>query len=410
MKSGYMSQYFIGVAAKTLSAVEADVFRSHQHEFNGVGALKKIFGEATGKINFNASFIYLNDIDDTPATANGFLTWYDAREKNPKRSEHRLYFPTTTVSMCASTGDLLVLGLRPDNSVIVIITEKDSTICNQILWLFGFNDLSHPGFSVRGELESEQDKIVFASRLILEHIGIEVKDCADTYLDDMINRFGRSFPPTKDFSQYARSTLKDIDAIQYPDTALMAWIEREEILFRTLERYLISDLLLKGFEVDDFLSLSLSVQNRRKSRVGYALENHIEEVFKQNSIFYDRIQITENKSKPDFIMPSIAMYHASSFSSSYLTMLGVKSTCKDRWRQVLTEADKIEQKHLLTLETAISKNQTNEMKDRNLQLVIPKSLHYTYTQEQQMWLLSLDCFLDSVKEKQEYYSSRPYSN
>lgn len=36
MKAGYLSQYFVGAAAKTLSAVEADVFRSNQHEFNGV--------------------------------------------------------------------------------------------------------------------------------------------------------------------------------------------------------------------------------------------------------------------------------------------------------------------------------------------------------------------------------------
>jgi hypothetical protein len=33
-------------------------------------------------------------------------------------------------------------------------------------------------------------------------------------------------------------------------------------------------------------------------------------------------------------------------------MLGAKTTCKDRWRQVLTEAIKIPHKHLFTLETA----------------------------------------------------------
>jgi hypothetical protein len=30
-------------------------------------------------------------------------------------------------------------------------------------------------------------------------------------------------------------------------------------------------------------------------------------------------------------------------------MLGVKTTCSDRWRQVLAEADRIQLKHLLTL-------------------------------------------------------------
>lgn len=401
MKAGYLSQYFLGAAAKTLSAVEADVFTSHQHEFNGVSTLKKLFGEAVGKANFKASFLYLNDNDDEPVESAGFLTWYNAREKSPNRSEHRLYFPTTTVSMCASTGDLLVLGLKPDKSVLVVIAEKESTIGNQILWLFGFNDISHPGFSIRGELESEQDKIAFASRVILEQIGVDVIDGTDTYLDDMISRFDGKFPSTKEFSSYARSTLKDVNALDDADAALLSWIEREEILFRTLERYLISDQLSKGFEVDDFLSLSLSIQNRRKSRVGYALENHVEEVFQVYKVYYDRTKITENKAKPDFIFPNIGKYHDSTFNPLLLTMLGVKSTCKDRWRQVLSEADRIENKHLLTLETAISENQTTEMNDRKLQLILPKPLHCTYTPNQQCWIMDVSTFINIVKEKQE---------
>ena len=40
----------------------------------------------------------------------------------------------------------------------------------------------------------------------------------------------------------------------------------------------------------------------------------------------------------------------------------VKSTCKDRWRQVLSEADRIPNKHLFTLEAAISENQTSKCK------------------------------------------------
>ncbi|MFN2369176.1 MAG: type II restriction endonuclease [Desulfurivibrionaceae bacterium] len=48
----------------------------------------------------------------------------------------------------------------------------------------------------------------------------------------------------------------------------MAWMEREEILFRTMEKHLIGERLSQGFDgdVDSFISFSLSVQNRRKSR------------------------------------------------------------------------------------------------------------------------------------------------
>ena len=83
-------------------------------------------------------------------------------------------------------------------------------------------------------------------------------------------------------------------------------------------------------------------------------------------------------------------------------MLGANSTCKDRWRQILSEADRIEHKHLLTLETAISTYQTNEMKNRNLQLVVPLSIQKSYTDDQQKWLYSFRDFLDEVTDKQRH--------
>ncbi|HUN54442.1 MAG TPA: type II restriction endonuclease [Smithella sp.] len=404
MKAGHLSQYFTGVAAKRLSAVEADLFCSHQHEFNGVEALMHIFGVAHGKQKFPAKFIYLNDHDSDPVVSDGFLTWYDARENHPTRTEHRLYFPTTTVSDCAAEGDLLVIGKRPDNSILVVIAEGDSTIANQIQWLFGISDFAHPGFSVREELETEQDRIAFASRLILENIGVTIEEpTEETYLDTMLKKFGNAFPSTLQFSEYARSTLTDVDARDDQDAAIMAWMEREEILFRTLEKHLIADRLVKGFghDVDDFIQFSLSVQNRRKSRVGYALENHLQAMFDACNIRYTRQGVTEQKSKPDFIFPGVKEYHDSDFPSLQLTMLGVKSSCKDRWRQVLAEANRIEQKHLLTLETSISTNQTEEMKSKMLQLVLPQSLHRTYTENQRIWLIDIKAFINLVREKQE---------
>jgi hypothetical protein len=220
MKRGYLSQYFKGVAAKKLSAVETDTRTSNQHEFNGVTPLKSIFG--SGKRTFPTKFIYLNDNDDEPPTDNGFLTWYDAREQHPTRSEYRMYFPTTVVSMCASAGDELFVGLRPDDTVMVIVAENGSTICNQLRWLFGVDDTIHPGFSVREELESEQDRIAFASRFILDELGIELEDEATTFLDDMLHRFGKAFPTTRRFSEYARSTVPEIGALDEPDMVLIA--------------------------------------------------------------------------------------------------------------------------------------------------------------------------------------------
>lgn len=400
MRAGYLSEYFSGVAAKVLSGVEADTYRSNQHEFNGVGDLKRLFG--LEKHTYQAKFLYLNDTDDEPPTDEGYLTWYDARENHPTRSEYRLYFPGTSVTTCAEAGDLLVIGLRDDNTALVIIAEQGSTISNQIKWLFGFDNTFHPGFSVREELESDQDRIAFASRVILEQIGVAVEVEEDNFLDGMLERFGASFPNTRDFSDYARSTLYDVTATEDPDVALMSWLEREEILFRTLERHIIAERLSVGFhdDVDSFIAFSLSVQNRRKSRAGYSLENHLQHMFNTHNILYSRGAMTENRSKPDFVFPGISMYHDNNFNILLLTMLGVKTSCKDRWRQVLAEADRISNKHIVTLEPAISEAQTNEMNVRNLQLVLPRSLHQTYTVQQQRTIIDINDFLDIVKDKQ----------
>ena len=413
MKKGYLSEYFEGVAAKRLSAVEADVLRSNQHEFNGVEGLRQMLGEPDGKVSYQTKVIYLNDSDNDPIIEDAVFTWYDARqrarlERGVMRWEYRLYFPTTNVSLKAVEGDLMVIAKRRDSGLMVIVAEGASSIARQIEWLFGFSDLAQPGLSVKAELGTERDRIEFASRVILESMGVEVEVAEDSFLDEMLKRFGGKFPTTKDFSAYARSTLKDVSAKDDADKVLMAWMEREEILFRTLERHLIADRLSSGFgatkddpvDVDGFLAFSLSVQNRRKSRVGLALENHLELVFQENGIRYSRTRATENKSKPDFLFPGHKEYHDALFDPANLTMLGVKSTCKDRWRQVLAEADRVEDKHLLTLEASISTSQTDEMKAKRLQLVLPIALHTSYTPEQQEWLMSLADFTEVVRLRQ----------
>lgn len=407
MKKGYLSQYFEGVAVKILSAVEADVLTSNQHEFNGVEGLRNILGEPDGKRKYQATFLYLTDNGDEPIIEEGFLTWYDARQKarlerGVMRWEYRLYFPNNQVSHYANVGDVLVIAKRPDNKLLSIVAEAGTTISQQILWLFGVSDLSHANFSVRDKLETEKDRIEFASRFILESLGIAIEVSEDTYLDEMIAGFSGRFPTTREFSAYARKTLPNIHPKDGHDDVLMAWMEREEILFRTLEKHIISERLEQGFDgdVDSFISFSLSVQNRRKSRAGLAFENHLEILFKECGIRYTRTPLTEHKSKPDFIFPGEKEYHDGSFDLLRLTMLGVKSSCKDRWRQVLTEADRVENKHLITLEVAISKGQTDEMQSKKLQLVLPCGLHKTYSVEQQSWLMNVSEFMALVLNRQ----------
>ncbi|MCF7986875.1 MAG: hypothetical protein K9L60_04840, partial [Methylovulum sp.] len=80
---------------KRLSRVEVDALSSNQHEFNGVEGLRDMLGEPEGKVRYEAKFLYLTDYDDDPIIEDGFLTWYDARqkarlEKGVMRWEYRL--------------------------------------------------------------------------------------------------------------------------------------------------------------------------------------------------------------------------------------------------------------------------------------------------------------------------------
>lgn len=408
METGYLNKYFSGVAVKRLSEVETNLAVSNQHEYNAKKPMDRIFGTEEPRKEFVSSFLYIGD--DIEISADGKMTWYDARYKHPVRTEWRLYFQTTEVSKRAKTGDSLFICKKTEGTLLIIIAQKDSTIESQLYWLFGLVGRDTEKFVSKTEFDSGDDKIELAARTILEQIGIEYEDkSVESYLESMLFEFQGRFPSTREFSEYARSTITDVDPIEDPDTALVKWVNREEALFKLMEQYLIRERLQEGFvtggevDVDAFIQFSLSVHNRRKSRAGLSLENHIETLLKKQSILYSHTPITENKSKPDFIFPSIEAYKNIEYPEIYLTMLGAKSTCKDRWRQVLSEADRIEKKHLLTLEAAISENQTNEMIDKKLQLVLPLPIHETYTMTQRVWLYSVKLFFEEVKEKQIFY-------
>jgi hypothetical protein len=401
MKKGCLSEYFSGVVAKRLSAVEADPKISNQHEFNGVKPLRSLLGD-NRMDQMPSRFMYFGDDEEKTVRADGYLTWYDSRIDQLHRSaEYRLYFPTTSVTEMMQEGDLLLVAKKADDSILVITVQAGSTVENQLLWLFGIAEVERR--FVKREYEEAQEDIAlnFASKVILEELGIEIEEEDGNLLDILLDRFGARFPKTAEFSAFARLSV-GVSSLDGADAVLMSWMEKEEALFRILERHLVVERLRQGFgeDVDAFIDFSLSVQNRRKSRVGHALENHLEQVFREHAITCSRGKMTENRAKPDFVFPGISHYHDPDFPAVRLTMLGVKSTCKDRWRQVLSEAKRIEKKHLFTLEPGISENQTAEMAENRLTLVLPKSLHDSYKPAQQNGLMQLGEFILLARERQ----------
>ncbi|MFW5869686.1 MAG: restriction endonuclease, partial [Planctomycetota bacterium] len=145
MSTASLKKYFSAVVAKRLSEVEVNPQRSHQHEFNGTQALKGILGlERRTQI---ATLLYLSDEEEL-VRAQCKLTWYDAREADPVRSEHRLYFQHNEVIDSANADDLLILAIRPSGDILIAIATEGSTREQQLQWLFGVEPERDKPFTV----------------------------------------------------------------------------------------------------------------------------------------------------------------------------------------------------------------------------------------------------------------------
>lgn len=186
-----------------------------------------------------------------------------------------------------------------------------------------------------------------------------------------------------------------------PDRKIIDWINTEYALFRAIESARYGDIIAQGFSsVDEFIIKANMVLNRRKSRAGKSLEHHLSAIFDGNGIAYTAQAVTEGKKKPDFIFPSQTLYHDLTFSVDKLILLAAKTTCKDRWRQVINEADRLRDKpkYLCTLQQGISPAQMDEMQSEKVILVVPKPYIASYPADRQDRIWTLSKFISYVRE------------
>jgi hypothetical protein len=217
-----------------------------------------------------------------------------------------------------------------------------------------------------------------------------------------------AFPSTEIMSEYARNqhirafnTTTD-KITTNPDKCLIEWIKAEFELFKAAEIKHYNNLISKQFtSVDELVTISNTILNRRKSRAGKSLEHHLSYIFTVAQLRFEKQVVTENNKRPDFIFPGSTEYHSFEFPGEKLVCLGAKTTCKDRWRQVINEADRIPVKHLFTLQQGISTNQLKEMYQHNVCLVVPKAYLNTFDKSFQDRIMTLDTFNGMVREKQQ---------
>ena len=187
-----------------------------------------------------------------------------------------------------------------------------------------------------------------------------------------------------------------------PDKRLMRRRACEFEIFKSVEQAVELPSIKKGFSsVDEFIGKAQTVLQRRKARSGRSLELHVREIFIEENLnegvdFSHQPESDEGK-RPDFLFPSEEAYKNTRFVASKLRMLAVKTTCKDRWRQILNEAKRIKFKHLLTLQEGVSQAQFREMTQAGVKLVIPSPLVHAYPKPVQPHLQTLESFIGDVR-------------
>ncbi len=306
------------------------------------------------------------------------------------RDEYRLTrfgrgFPYLTDD---NVGDLLVLVKKSKDFFEGYILSKDEDI-EDFFAALNINSTETNAIIPKQKEQTSEDKIL---------------ECFLKY----IRALDVDFPPTLDLATNARNCYINSHNIttnqikSNPDRNIIKWIEAEYNLFKTIENDRYSDLIKTPFAtVEDLVKSANTILNRRKSRAGRSLEHHLEEIFKISELIFQTQVTTENNKKPDFLFPNIEAYNDPKFDDDKLILLAAKTTCKDRWRQILNEADRIETKHLFTLQQGISKNQLEEMKRYNVQLVVPKAYVSSFPPEHRTDLLILEKFVQKVNALQK---------
>lgn len=285
-----------------------------------------------------------------------------------------------------NVGDLLLLTKQNEEEYSGFVLQRDNDI-DEFLSLFNLSP-------------NKLDQLIDASHLVRPELKLQ------NAFADFLALF-KGFPTTQEMAIGARTCynkafgVKNAQICSTPDEVLLQWVNAEYDLFKAFEEKIYAPLLQNPFpDVQTFVQSANEILNRRKSRAGKSLEYHLATIFMAAELKFEEQAVTEENKKPDFLFPDGASYHNLLFPTDKLVVLGAKTTCKDRWRQVVTEADRVDDKYLFTLQKGISANQLREMQDCHLHLVVPRANVSSFPAPFRESLSNLHDFIAMVREKQ----------
>ena len=220
-------------------------------------------------------------------------------------------------------------------------------------------------------------------------------------LEQLPDSWKTSFPSGREIFLFVEKMFPQKNWARSIDELLLKRRAVEFDVFSEVEKFDVMPNIKDGFQsVDEFIKYANSVANRRKSRAGTSLELNLESIFRYEKLRFEPQVVTEQNKRPDFVFPSGNDYHNPEFPSTKLHMLASKTCCKDRWRQVISEADRIKQKHLFTLQQGVSSNQLAEMYEHGIILVVPQPIISSFPQDYHSKIMNLSGFVNFIRVSQ----------
>ena len=374
---------------KRLSANDTQANGSHQAgPYIPKAVVFQIFPSINRPLDHNPDSEFRLVIDSHADDRTARVVWYNGRSRNETRIT-RLGGASSALLDPENTGALVVLAFSGESGPEPV--ECRAWVCRDSIEEEIVEDRVGPVHPGQWVFRSADRPDIFA--------GAGTKRNCWLSPDQIPSAWMLKFPSGEDIISLAVKLRSDRTV--EVDQRLISRRECEFQVFRSVEEAVESPRIRGDFKnLEEFITLAQSILQRRKARSGRSLELHVRKIFEEEGLVESQDFSWQGESEqgklPDFLFPNERSYKNPRFPERRLRMLATKTTCKDRWRQVLNEADRIRFKHLLTLQEGVSQKQFNEMLEAGVRLVVPRPLHSKYPESVRPHLISLTKFLNDV--------------
>lgn len=368
----------VEVAARaTKDRIAERVPRSNQHEFNA-GTLRTSLGLGHDRIESTLSLIIYGADGQEPLMEEVEYTLYNAREGRPRAAEYRLYYKTNLVGEAAQEGDLFAL-FRPERRsthLVGVIVRAGTTFEDELLKALAVSpEQALTRFVFRSDASVEPRGVEVIGQLSLLEEAAPVATEHPLLTDALV---AGKVPEARKIMEAAHLTVMQ-QHLSDADDLLFQSLDEETKLYFAIEAAVKGKELHRmvergGVSLSKIMRFSLSILQSRKSRRGQSLQYHFARLLEARDIPFTPQCGTERGETPDFVIPGKQHYSNAAFPPDLLRMVACKTTVRERWGQVLKEAERIPEKYLLTVDREMTPDVIEKMHASCLLVFVPRQV------------------------------------